>query len=288
MARKKNLKDDIIFREFFGRKGNEEFLIDFLNALLKIQIEKIDIRNDVNLGNIKRDAKAGRLDIQAELNDGIIIDIEMQVENLHNMEERTTYYASKVISKETKRGTEYKDIKKVIVINILDYEMLGFNEYISETEIVLKEHKDYEVIRGLKWYFIELPKFRKIHPDMNEKINQWLAFIDDYDRGLVEMAEEKNKTIKKARKEVEYLTGDEAVQRWKELEEKWEMDYNSEMHYAKEEAQKVGREEGITEGIKEGIKENKIETAKKMKQKGLSIELIMEITKLSKKEVENL
>ena len=284
MARKKNLKDDIIFREFFGRKGNEEFLIDFLNALLKIQIEKIDIRNDVNLGNIKRDAKAGRLDIQAELNDGIIIDIEMQVENLHNMEERTTYYASKVISKETKRGTEYKDIKKVIVINILDYEMLGFNEYISETEIVLKEHKDYEVIRGLKWYFIELPKFRKIHPDMNEKINQWLAFIDDYDRGLVEMAEEKNKTIKKARKEVEYLTGDEAVQRWKELEEKWEMDYNSEMHYAKEEAQKVGREEGI----KEGIKENKIETAKKMKQKGLSIELIMEITKLSKKEVENL
>ena len=30
-----NLKNDIIFQTFFTRKGNEEFLIDFLNALLK-------------------------------------------------------------------------------------------------------------------------------------------------------------------------------------------------------------------------------------------------------------
>ena len=30
-----NLKNDIIFSTFFSRKGNEEFLIDFLEALLK-------------------------------------------------------------------------------------------------------------------------------------------------------------------------------------------------------------------------------------------------------------
>ena len=29
---------------------------------------------------------------------------------------------------------------------------------------------------------MELPKFRRAYPDMNEKINQWLAFIDDYDK----------------------------------------------------------------------------------------------------------
>ena len=33
-----NLKNDVIFKTFFSRKGNEKFLIDFLNALLKIEI----------------------------------------------------------------------------------------------------------------------------------------------------------------------------------------------------------------------------------------------------------
>ena len=44
-----NLKNDIIFKAFFGRKGNEEFLIDFLEALLHIKIDKIIIREEVDL-----------------------------------------------------------------------------------------------------------------------------------------------------------------------------------------------------------------------------------------------
>lgn len=44
-----NLKNDVIFNTFFARKGNEEFLIDFLKALLKIEITKIEIREQVNL-----------------------------------------------------------------------------------------------------------------------------------------------------------------------------------------------------------------------------------------------
>jgi len=44
-----NLKNDIIFTAFFARKGNEEFLIDFLQSILKIEIKKIKIREEVNL-----------------------------------------------------------------------------------------------------------------------------------------------------------------------------------------------------------------------------------------------
>ena len=43
---------------------------------------------------------------------------------------------------------------------------------------------------------------RKQHPDMNNKLNQWLAFMDDTDRGLIKMAEEKNKVLQKARIEM--------------------------------------------------------------------------------------
>ena len=43
------------------------------------------------------------------------------------------------------------------------------------------------------------------------------------------MAEKKNKTLKKARIDMEHLTGDDEIKRLAELREKWEMDYNSEI-----------------------------------------------------------
>ena len=46
--KKYNLKNDVIFQTFFSRKGNEEFLIDFLNALLKKDIKSIEVREEVN------------------------------------------------------------------------------------------------------------------------------------------------------------------------------------------------------------------------------------------------
>ena len=82
------------------------------------------------------------------------------------------------------------------------------------------------------------------------------------------MAEKKNPTIKKARQEVTYLTGDEAVKRIEFLREKWEMDRISEINYEK--------------------KLTKIETAKKLLKKGMDIDSIMEVTDLSKEENEKI
>ena len=131
---------------------------------------------------------------------------------------------------------------------------------------------NYEVIKGMQWYFIELPKFRASNPDMGDRVNQWLALIDSEDRGLLKMAEERNKVIKEAKKEVEYLTGDEEVKRLAELREKWEMDRNSEIGQAK----------------KEGISERNIQIAQNMLKDGMNLETVMKYTGLSKKEVEEL
>ena len=257
-----NLKNDIIFKAFFSRKGNEEFLIDFLEALLNIKIKEIKVKEEVNIEQLSVEEKGGRLDLQAKLNDGIIVNIELQMKNHFNIEERTTFYSSKVISRETKRGSNYNDISKVIMINILGYNLLEFEEYISETMIVPEKHRDYEMLDGIKWYFIELPKFRKQNPDMNEKINQWLSFIDDWNMEAVKMAESKNDTLRKARKEMEYLTGAAAIRRVAELREKWEMDYESGIDCAEK------------RGIRKGIENEKIEIAKKLIEKGMILEEI--------------
>lgn len=86
---------------------------------------------------------------------------------------------------------------------------------------------------------------------MSDKLNQWLALIDDTDWGKIEMAEKNNKTIKSALDEMEYLIGDEEIQRLAELKEKLEMDWNSSMNNAKK------------EGIEEGTKEIAIRMLKK-------------------------
>ena len=253
MDNKLNLKNDVVFKAFFSKKGNEKYLKEFLESLLKIHIEKIEVRSEVSLLKLDEKEKGGRLDIEATLNDGLIVNIEMQVNNLHNMEERTTFYASKILSREVTTKEEYKNIKPIIMVNILDYEIFGFNEYVSETAIVLEKHRDYEALKKLKWYFIELPKFRMSNPDMEDKLNQWLALIDNEDRGMIKMAEEKNKTIKEAKREVEYLTGDEEIKRLAELREKWEMDRISEVNEAKRQAIKEGKEIRIKRRIKRRI-----------------------------------
>ena len=278
--KKYNLKNDIIFKAFFSRKGNEIFLIDFLEALLNIKIDSIKIKEEVNIEQLSVDEKGGRLDLQAKLNDGIIVNIELQMKNNYDIEERTTLYSSKISSREAGRGTDYKDIDKIIMINILGYNLLEFEEYISETVIVLDKHREYEMLKGIKWYFIELPKFRKKNPDLNNKMDQWICFIDDSNKGAVKMAENNNEVLKKARKELDYLTGDEAVRRLAELRDKWEMDDFFIKKRAKEEGEKRGK--------KMGEKKKQIEIAKKLLEKGMEIEEIIEITGLTENEVKKL
>lgn len=282
--KKYNLKNDIIFKAFFARKGNEEFLIDFLQALLEIEISEIDIKEEVNLEQLAPIEKGGRLDLQAKLNDGVIVNIELQMKNYYNIEPRSVTYASKVIARETSKGTKYEDIKNVIMINILGYDLFEFDEYISKTKIVLDKHRDYEVIDTIQWYFIELKKFRSQNPDMNDKVNQWLALIDDERKEWIRMAEKKNKTLVKARKEINYLTGDAAVRRLAELREDWEMDYESGLSYARKE----GKKEGLEEGKIEGERDEKIKTAKRLIKLKIPIEQIVKATELNVEEIKQI
>ncbi len=294
MKKTYNLKNDIIFKAFFSRKGNEEYLKDFFGALLEIEIETIKIKEEVSLEQLSTVEKGGRLDLQATLNERQVVNIELQSKNNGNFRVRTVFYASKMISREVIKGTDYNDVEKTILINILGYEMFPqYADYINKTAIVLKDHRECEVLDEVEWWFIELPKFRKAHPDMNKKINQWLAFIDDEDKELVEMAEKKNKILKKARNEVNYLTGNDAVRRMAELREKWDLEYEMSMEHAKKQGQEDGRKIGIKEGKEQGIKEgkeqgvlqNKIEIAQKMLKKGNAIEEIKELTELSEEEI---
>lgn len=242
IKRKLNLKNDILFKSFFSRKGNEKFLIDFLSSILKIEITDIQIQEEVNLEQLSTREKGGRLDIQATLNDGMIVNIEMQVDDKKNIEQRNDIYEAKTVSRHFLRGEKYQEAKEVVAIYILDYNLFGFDEYILDTVKVLNNHRDYQVNSITKEYYIQLPKFREANLDMNNRLNQWLAIIDDTDRGKIEMAKAKNDIIKEAEVEIKYFTASEEAQYLADMRDLWESDVNSRLYDAKEEGLKRGME----------------------------------------------
>ena len=146
--------------------------------------------------------------------------------------------------------------------------------------LVLKEHREHELSDLVKYYYIELTKYRKAKADMNNKLDQWLALIDDTDWGKIEMAEEKNKTIKSALDDMEYLTGDAEIKRLAELRESSRIDKWFAMSY--------GRKQGRKEGEKIGENKAKIETAKKLLEMNIAMDIIIKATGLTQEELEKI
>ena len=202
------LTDDYIFKRVFAYKGNESVLKDFLEALLKIEIKGIKITNP-EIIPYEKGEKRGLLDIKAEINDGTILDIEMQMENERNTEERATEYIGKMISEQLQVGDNYKTLKKSIVIFIANYNFLKRNSYHNigrmkfeetlEDEYVNMGYEKEEKIASkyIEFHYIELPKFKKRNPSKFTKLDQWMCIFTQNKEGIM-LAEKENKEIKRA------------------------------------------------------------------------------------------
>lgn len=211
----------------------------------------------------------GILDIRAVVDDKKIINIEMQVSQKEDFLIMAEYYASKLTSLELKVGKVYEKIKPVIVVAILNYNFFEFEEYVSEIVSVFKSHKEYEIKTMHKYYFIELPKYRKSKDakTLESKFDQWLTFIDREDKNGEEIAMSKNAVIKEAQEELDYLTGDEKIARLEELREKEVKDRMAIEKYGIKNGEERGIKIGIKKGVIEGRKLEQVESQKKNSQK---------------------
>lgn len=82
------------------------------------------------------------------------------------------------------------------------------------------------------------------------------------------------------------LTDDEVIQIYTKLS-KQEMEWNT-YRLEEEEKWKMKMEEGILEGRKEGIQQASIEIAKSLLKKGMNIEDILEVTDLTKEQLDSI
>ena len=139
----------------------------------------------------------------------------------------------------------------------------------------------------LELRIIEIPKAERIlERDRYNRIAQWLMFLDNPNTERVEEIMKENEEVKKANSVLHKMSEDEKLQRLAELREKWDLDERSARQNAIDEGLEEGRRLGLEQGLKEGLEQGKIEIAKKLKQKGMSVEEIIEITGLTKEEIE--
>ena len=117
------LTSDYVFKRIFAREENNSMLKDFLESILNIHINKVEVKNPELTPNMA-DEKLGILDLKLDIDNERVVDVEMQVSNEHNIKERSSTYLSKLAAEQLKVKQNYKELKKIITINILKYNYL--------------------------------------------------------------------------------------------------------------------------------------------------------------------
>ncbi len=280
------LSNDYVFKRIFGKGGNEKILESLLEAILKINIQKIEVKNP-EIPKEAIDEKLSILDIKAEINENTIIDVELQVGNTTALERRLVVYNAKLIAGEIKVSEKYQKAKDTIVICIINDNVVKRNAYLSlamlkyeKTEEIryvnMGYGKEEEYLTDMvKYYIIELPKFKKKKPKVADLLEKWLYVIGG-DRKMMEECKKENEEIKEAVEQLTQMSADEYERELYEIRERSRLTYNTEMYEARR------------KGIEEGKKQDRKEIAKKMKEKGTDITYIIEITGLTEEEIKEL
>ena len=262
--------NEFIFKKIFGESKNKELLKDLLESILtEIKIDRVEVNRDVSLERKVITEKLGILDVVATLNDGIKVNIEMQVKDYYNTVERSLFYGTGIFHENLSIGENFTDIPRSISIWITNYDVFKEGPFHEKAKLK-RDHENIILTDKLEFHYIQLPKFQRKCKRVSSRIEEWLTFI--INENLEEIKMSNNKYVKKAEEELEYLTGDEEARRLAYLREKAIRDEANAMAGAK----------------REGIKEGKKQAAKKMLAKKIDIKTIIEITGLTKEEIEKL
>ncbi len=275
-------KIDVVFHMLFGEQKHERITKKLIEDVIEEKVETIELEQTPYLWGEQVEEKVGIIDVRATINNKNPIDIEMQIADNKNIEKRILYYWSKLYLKQLKRGENYQKLNRSISIIFLDYKIEKLKELPIHTKWQIKESKKGKVIltEDLEMHIIEIPK---IGEKLEEgKLKKWILFLENPEgEEIKEMAKEE-KEIREAIETLEDISSDEAKIRIAELREKYIMDKEAELETAEEK----GIRKGIRKGREEGIKKGKKEVAKRMKEKGIAVEIIKELTGLTKEEIE--
>ena len=272
-------KIDVVFQSLFSKK-NERITKAFAEAMLDEKVKKITINDDKELFREKPEDKLGILDLELDINDEEKVDVEIQLVDRSNLQERLLYYFSKLYYNEVKRGDDYKKAKRVVMIAILDYDLELTQEIKGmETKWNLREEKEKDLILTdkIEIDIIQLSKVREEYEkNKHNKKVQWVLFIDDPNTKEVEEIMKENEDIEEAVVTVHKMTEDEKMRRLADLREKAILD------------EKAIRSKGYEDGKADGRTEERKLILNNLRKMKLTTEDICKILNVTGEELKRM
>lgn len=276
-----SLLTDFGFKRIFGTDPNKELLINFLNSLFDGEevIKDVKYLNSENVGDVYTERKA-IFDVYCENENGEKFIVEMQNAYQTYFKDRSLFYSTFPIREQAPKGSDWNFcLKKVYVVALLNYKMSdgAFDSSDTIHTIALMDTKTNKVFNTkLMFKYVEVGRFDKTDEELTSLSDKWMYVLKNLSRLDNRPAALREKIFSKlfAAASVARFTPTELREYEDSL--KAYRDIKNSLDTAKEEGREEGREQ------------RNIEIAKKMLAAGMHIDIIINMTDLSKDEIEKL
>ncbi|MBK5427525.1 Rpn family recombination-promoting nuclease/putative transposase [Bacillus sp. TH30] len=300
-----NLRIDFAFKQLFGTNGSEDILIAFLNAMLQDSLESPIASLQLEYPHLHREHandKLSILDISATLNTGTKVNVEIQLNNNHDMMKRSLYYWGKLYTSQLQKGMPYSALRKTITINLLNFIMFLDHKEFHTMGTLWNTQQQKLLSDDIEIHIVEIPKLteqwheEKVNP-WKDPFVRWLLLLsanedEHLTKTLEDIAMNQDPILQKAINNWERMSQDSSFRQAYEAREKVLMDEAAKFAHAEKEGMKrgieKGMEKGMKKGMKKGIQQGKIQMIKGMYELGIPLETISQASKLSVHEVERM
>ena len=282
---------DAAFKSFFSR--NPDYLKDFLIEELSLDMDKDKTKITVSNVELPKDIQKEyqkKVDIIIYLDDTTIVNVEANTNKFKNIKRRNFIYMAKLYGLTLKKGEDVKKLEEADLYQ-LNINASKDDKNIGENIYELRSRITGDVlIENFTLHLKNIAYFRDLYYTKGEKLNRagmWLVVLssENYEelyKTVSQILDEKNTNI--FMDEVVKMNFEEPILTEWEAKMLDEIEKYDTIKNSKEE----GFEDGFEEGKNSGKKENQIETAKKMLEKNIKLEDIIDITGLSEEEIKKL
>ena len=285
-------KADLTFKKIFGE--HKDLLISLLNALLPLaddeQIESVEYLSP-ELVPETYVGKNSIVDVRCRDVKGRQFIVEMQMLWTEAFKQRVLFNASKAFVRQLDKKRKYELLQPVYSLNLVNETFMKDypDEFIHNYSVVHEFHSD-EIIEGLHFTFVELPKFQAHSLKEKKMAVLWLRFLTEIDEQTKQAPQEllDNPETRKALKAVEEsaMTKNELLA----YEDFWDKLGAERLLFV--DSNRINWEEGRTEGRAEGRAEGIIEgcakVAKNLLNLGMALDEVAKVTGLDIETIEKM
>ena len=173
MNRKFVSRSNYVLRKVLNSKENLDIIQDFIESILNIKIEKINLNPYLKSKEkyLPKEENFGIVDVRITTESNKELNIGIQIIDGYYIQNKLLLYYAQIHTNQLEHD-DNRTIADTITINILDFSYLPSNDYHKIIE--LKENDGEEKI---KLHILELPKFRKTNEKNMNKEELWINYL---------------------------------------------------------------------------------------------------------------